>query len=433
MIAEEYLRHDMLANSGSLNEYEREYFHKVAGQKADEVELSASLKNLSAMLDKHYGIPPVIIVDEYDTPIQQGHSAGFYNEVVLFMRNFFSGGLKDNKHLAFGFMTGILRIAKESIFSGLNNLVIDSVTDHKYSTYFGFTREEVREMALYYKAADKMEEIRDWYDGYRFGDTDIYNPWSVLNYFRNGNKPEVFWLSTGSNEPIGELLAQTDSSVYASLQRLMQGETIITAIDTNVIYPQIKGNPSSVFSFLLLAGYLKAVRVNAEYLCELAIPNREIFYVYRKEIIDRTIGMIYPQTALEIQMALYKGNCEELKAQLCRMLTQSVSFYDTAKESFYHGLMLGICAVMANRYEILSNREAGDGRFDICLKPRDVRLPGILIELKAASKAEGLERLAEDALGQICDRHYEEALADVKTVLKYGVAFGGKRVEIRME
>lgn len=438
VLAGEFLRHKELYESTKVNEFDKEYYRRVAAQKADEVELGQSLLILSRMLDEHYGIAPVIIIDEYDTPIQQGYTEGFYEQSVSFMRNFFSGGLKDNAHLSYGFMTGILRIAKESIFSGLNNLKINSIMDQKYSEYFGFTSDEVKALATYYKVPDKYDEICEWYDGYRFGNTDIFNPWSVSYYFTNGCEPRAFWLATGSNDIIGEMLKIVDADTYNSLQILLQGQSVTAYIDTNVIYPQIKDNPSSVFSFLLVAGYLKAIKTEVapawDYMCELAIPNREISFVYNKEILERMRQMIPNGVAIDVHVALYSGNSEKLKSSLEKLLLQSVSYYDVAKESFYHGFVLGLCAVMDNRYEITSNREAGDGRFDICLKPRVSYLPGILIELKAANNQNGLKELAKDAVRQIDNRRYSFVLeeAGITSVLKYGVAFFGKFVEVEL-
>lgn len=438
VLAGEFLRHKELLDSEKINAYDKEYLQKVAGQKADEVELSQSLLILSRALDEHYGVAPVIIIDEYDTPIQQGYTAGFYDQAVSFMRNFFSGGLKDNIHLSYGFMTGILRVAKESIFSGLNNLKINSIMDQKYSEYFGFTAEEVRALAAYYKVPNKYAEICEWYDGYRFGNTDIFNPWSVSYYFSNGCEPRAFWLATGSNDIIGEMLKIVDSDTYYSLQTLLQGKPVTAYIDTNVIYPQIKDNPSSVFSFLLVAGYLKTLKTEigfgGDFICELSIPNREISFVYNKEILERMSQMIPKSVAMDVQIALYSGNSEKLKSSLEKLLLQSVSYYDVAKESFYHGFVLGLCAVMDNRYEITSNRESGDGRFDICLKPKAPMLPGILIELKAADNQKGLKELAKDAVNQIENKRYSTALeeAGVAQVLKYGVAFFGKYVEVEL-
>ncbi len=265
ILRQEFERHSELLQSGRCSKYEKLYFKNVLEEKADNTDMMMSLQRLSQMLDEHYGIPPIIIIDEYDTPIQQGHMRGFYDKVILFMRNLFSGGLKDNRHLSYGFLTGILRVAKESIFSGLNNLKVNTILDDRYGEYFGFTSEEVKGMARYYHAEEKYEEICAWYDGYQFGDSDIFNPWSVINYFSNGCQPKAFWQSTGSNEIIGEVLAHAGEEIYERLNALLQGKSFLTYIDTGVIYPQIRKNPSSVYSFLLVAGYLKAVKADSAF------------------------------------------------------------------------------------------------------------------------------------------------------------------------
>lgn len=436
LIRQEFRRHSELSDSTRISN--PALYQRVLSGQATENDYMLSLMYLSQMLDEHHGIAPVIIIDEYDTPIQQGYAADFYDRIILFMRNFFSGGLKDNSHLSYGFLTGILRVAKESIFSGLNNLKINSVMDQKYSEYFGFTAEEVKEMAAYYKASRKYQEICEWYDGYRFGKTDIFNPWSVSYYFSNQCVPNAYWLATGSNDIIGEMLAVAEESIYESLRSLVQGKTVVAYIDTNVIYPQVKEKPSSVFSFLLVSGYLKAVKTevafNGDYMCELALPNREISYVYNKEILERMSPMIPQATSVDIQVALYTGNSGVLKEKLEKLLLQSVSYYDVAKESFYHGFVLGLCAIMDNRYEITSNREAGEGRFDICMEPKQKNLPGIIVELKAAKDSSGLQALAKEAVQQIEQKKYGAILEDagVETILKYGVAFSGKHVEIEL-
>ncbi len=250
--AKETQRHEELRESDKCDEYSKQIYKKLASGKVSEVELASALLDLSKMLCKHYDIAPIIIIDEYDTPIQQGYVKGYYDEIIQFMRNLFSGGFKDNQCLSFGFLTGILRVAKESIFSGMNNLSINSVLDNKYSAYFGFTSDEVREMAEYYGAADKYGEICQWYDGYRFGKTEIFNPWSVISYFSNECEPRPFWVSTGSNDIIGEVLAGADAEIYSRLTSLVNGETFTTFIDTSVIYPQIKSNPSSMTAFCWL-------------------------------------------------------------------------------------------------------------------------------------------------------------------------------------
>ncbi|MBO5418150.1 MAG: AAA family ATPase [Clostridia bacterium] len=437
VFSKEAARHIELQSSEKCNEYEKKAFDNLLSGDISEVELSGALLNLSSMLHKHHGTAPIIIIDEYDIPIQQGHMKNYYDKVILFMRNLFSGGLKDNRHLSYGFLTGILRVAKESIFSGLNNLTIHSVLDNKYSSYFGFTSEEVKEMAAYYGVSDKYDELCEWYDGYRFGKTEIFNPWSVINYFNNECEPRAFWQSTGSNDIIGEIIAEADKEIYKKLTSLVNGETFTTYIDTGVIYPQIKNNPSTIYSFLLVAGYLKVLNTtpafNGDFMCEVALPNREISLVYHKEILQQLNNIIPQPTAISIQEAIFSGDKEKFQKLIQTLLTQSVSSFDIAGENFYHGFMLGLCALLGGSF-ISSNRESGDGRYDIQLKPIKQNLPGILIELKAEKDCteEQLKKLSETALKQIVDRKYDTEMtaAGIETIYKYGVAFSGKKVEI---
>ncbi len=439
LIRQEFKRHSELATSDAITN--QDYYQKIVSEQATENDYMLSLMYLSQMLDEFHGIAPIIIIDEYDTPIQQGHACGFYDKIILFMRNLFSGGLKDNKHLSYGFLTGILRVAKESIFSGLNNLCVNSILDNKYSQYFGFTSEEIKEMAAYYGAPEKYEEICTWYDGYRFGKTEIFNPWSVINYFYRDCEPRAYWISTGSNEIIGEILAEADEDIYERLNMLLQGESFTTLIDTSVIYPQIKKNPSSIYSFLLVAGYLKVLNTapsfSGDFMCEVALPNREIAYVYNKEILEKLDSIVPQSIAISIQEAIYTNNAVALKKQLRKLLLESVSCYDTAGENFYHGLVLGLCAITNNRYYITSNRESGEGRYDIQLMPRDISKPGILIELKAAKDCSGddLKALAQTALQQINEKKYDTDMTakGITGIFKFGVAFSGKKVEVATE
>ena len=437
VFSKEAYRHIELQISDKCNEFEKKNFENLLSGEVNEVELSSALLTLSSMLHEHHGIAPIIIIDEYDIPIQQGYMKKFYDKVILFMRNLFSGGLKDNRHLSYGFMTGILRVAKESIFSGLNNLTIHSVLDNKYSTYFGFTSEEVREMVEYYGVSEKYHEICEWYDGYRFGKTEIFNPWSVINYFNNECEARAFWQSTGSNDIIGEIIAQADKEIYEKLTSLVRGEKLTTYIDTGVIYPQIKNNPSTIYSFLLVAGYLKVLKTtpafNGDFMCEVALPNREILLVYHKEIVQQLDNIIPQPTAISIQEAIFSGDNEKLKDLIQTLLIGSVSAFDVAGENFYHGFMLGLCALLGGSF-VSSNRESGDGRYDIQLKPTKKNLPGILIELKTEKNCttEQLKKLSEKALKQIIDKKYDTELvaAGVQNIYKYGVAFSGKMVEI---
>ena len=438
LIAQEVRRHSELADSSVLSEYERVQYTRLATEVADEVDYQMALRTLTLLLHKHYGIAPIVIIDEYDTPIQQGHMNGFYDTIIGFMRNLFSGGLKDNPHLSYGFLTGILRVAKESIFSGLNNLKINSILDERYSEYFGFTANEVQEIAAYYGVPEKYQEIKDWYDGYRFGDTDIFNPWSVISYFNNNCRVKAFWQSTGSNEIIREVLAAATPDIMERLELLLKGDSFVTHIDTGVIYPQIQKDPSSIYSFLLVAGYLKAVSADQpygeDYMCKVALPNKEISFVYSKEILAQLESVIPRSATIAIQEAIYKMDVEELQKALENFLLQSISFHDASAETFYHGLILGMCAVMDNSYRITSNRETGTGRFDIQMSPLRKQLPGILIELKAkkdCSEAQ-LEALSQTALQQINDHSYDVDLkaANVPSIIKMGIAFSGKKARI---
>lgn len=441
LFSKETSRHGELVDNDNLTSYDKKRIGNLVSGNVSSVDLSNALADLSRMLHEHHGVAPIIIIDEYDTPIQQGHIKGFYDEVISFMRNLFSGGLKDNKHLTYGFLTGILRIAKESIFSGLNNLTINSILDGKYSEYFGFTADEVKDMARYYNAEDKYDEICAWYDGYKFGNTEIFNPWSVINYFRNECQARAYWQSTGSNDIIGEILGEADETIYEKLNALMQGESFLTYIDTSVIYPQVRSNPSSVYSFLLVAGYLKVIKsdpsFSGDFMCEVALPNKEITFVYNKEILQKLNNIVPQATAISIQEAIYSNNATALQKHIGTLLMQSASCYDTVGENFYHGLVLGLCATLDNRYFITSNRESGEGRYDICLCPKDSKMPGVLIELKAAKDCcdDELKKLSMKALEQIDYRKYETELATkgVENVLKYGVAFSGKRVEITVK
>ena len=434
----EYNRHSELTNSPKCNAFEKEYYKKLIEGTENEVELANSLMMLSAMLMKHYEIEVMIIIDEYDTPIQQGFSNGYYDEVIRFIRNLFSGAFKDNPNLAYGFLTGILRGAKESIFSGMNNLVVNSVLTNRYSEYFGFTPEEVQTMAAYYHAEDKFPEICEWFDGYLFGKTEIFNPWSVINYFSNECEPEAYWTSTGSNEIIGDILATSTPDITENLRKLLQGESVTAFIDTSVIYPDVVKNPQSIYSFLLVAGYLKisetVLMPDGNRLYKVCIPNKEIGLVYAKEILSRLKTPEAESTAFAISQAIYEKNIEKLKACIEKYLIQTISVYDTGSEAFYQGLMLGLCAILNNRYQVRSNRESGFGRFDIQLYPLSEDLPGFIFELKHTKEdADDLDQLADAAMEQIDEKKYDAEMCEsgIKEIIKVGIAFHGKNVCVK--
>ena len=441
LLQEEFGRHHELADSTGLAEYEKAYYAKIINGEASEVELTSSLERLSQMLAKHYGKAPVIIIDEYDTPIQEGYSKDFYDEIIGFMRNFFSGAFKDNKNLTYGFLTGILRIAQESIFSGLNNLTVDSVMDDEYDCFFGFTGSEVREMLEYYGFSDKAEEMTTWYDGYLFGSAEIYNPWSVINYVSKGCIPQAYWVNTGKNEILVDVLKSATDDIIERLHALLQGERVVARIDQNVVYRSLAEDPANIYSLLLVAGYLKTpekqLQEDGSYLCEVSIPNREIAAVYKSDILSHLlqIGAITRATANKIAESLYTNDYRKLQQAIAEYMDKSISFYDAGAEGFYHGLVLGLIALMDNQYKIKSNRESGDGRYDICLNPREHRYPGIIMELKWRKHLgeEDLAVLAEEALGQIDDNRYDVELKEdgVQDILKLGIAFSGKKVSVR--
>ena len=389
LLQDEFGRHSELKKSDRLEQYEQEYFRKVMEGKANEVELTSSLQKLSKMLSAHYGKAPIIIIDEYDTPIQEGYSKDFYDEIIGFMRNFFSGAFKDNKYLSYGFLTGILRIAQESIFSGLNNLTVNSVMDDEYDEFFGFTETEVQKMLKDYGVSDKEEELRSWYDGYIFGSKEIYNPWSVINYVSKGCLPQAYWVNTGRNEVLEDVLNTATEDITEKLFSLLQGERVVARIDQNVVYRSLSEDPASIYSLLLVAGYLKAPKKELQgdgaWLCEVSIPNREIAAVYKSEILSHLmhIGALTRTTASRIAESLYTLDLDKLQKGIAEYLNKSISYYDSGAEGFYHGLVLGLIAMMDNQYKIKSNRESGDGRYDISLFPREKRFPGIIMELKS--------------------------------------------------
>lgn len=435
LISLEFIRHNELETSSVLTAYEKEQYHLLAGDSGDEVDCQMGLQLLSLLLHKHYGRECIIIIDEYDTPIQQGHTCNFYPEIVNFMRNFFSGGLKDNPHLAFGFLTGILRVAKESIFSGMNNLKTYSILDDGYSFYFGFTEKEVKDMLRYYGKDDKYNELSEWYDGYRFGNTEIFNPWSVINYISDNCFPKAFWQSTGSNEIIGEIIQAATPEITKDLYKLLCGEKIAAYIDTGVIYPEVQNNPYSIYSFLLVAGYLKVANIypqsDGNFMCDVAIPNKEITFVYEKEVLNRTNQN---SLAISISQAIFSKDTQKLQALLEDFMVKSISSIDGANEGFYHGMMLGLCAILGNRYKIRSNRESGLGRFDIQLMPLAKGMPGFIFEFKhTKDEHTDLSALADSALQQIETKKYDTELRDngVNSIIRIGIAFRGKSAVVR--
>ena len=429
LLQEEYGRHQELLSSDRISDYEKEYFNKVLSATENEVELSSSLEKLSKMLATHYDKAPIIIIDEYDTPIQEGYSKDFYDEIIGFTRNFFSGAFKDNKNLSYGILTGC-------IFSGLNNLTVNSVMDEAYDCYFGFTDEEVSKMLDYYGVAEKESELKEWYDGYLFGNEEIYNPWSVINYISKGCVPQAYWVNTGKNEILEDVLKVADEDITEKLYSLILGDKVLARIDLNGVY-----GSSNIFSLLLVAGYLKTtikeLQADGSYLCQVSIPNKEIASVYKSEVLAHLmqIGAVSRTTADKIAESLFINDYVKLEKAIAEYMDKAISFYDMASESFYHGLVLGLMAMMDNQYKIKSNRESGKGRFDICLMPRDNKHPGMIMELKWKKNLDDNELvlLADEAISQIHSMEYDSEMKSegIKKILKFGIAFSGKRVCVK--
>ena len=429
LLQEEYGRHQELLSSDRISDYEKEYFNKVLSATENEVELSSSLEKLSKMLATHYDKAPIIIIDEYDTPIQEGYSKDFYDEIIGFTRNFFSGAFKDNKNLSYGILTGC-------IFSGLNNLTVNSVMDEAYDCYFGFTDEEVSKMLDYYGVAEKESELKEWYDGYLFGNEEIYNPWSVINYISKGCVPQAYWVNTGKNEILEDVLKVADEDITEKLYSLILGDKVLARIDLNGVY-----GSSNIFSLLLVAGYLKTtikeLQADGSYLCQVSIPNKEIASVYKSEVLAHLmqIGAVSRTMADKIAESLFINDYVKLEKAIAEYMDKAISFYDTASESFYHGLVLGLMAMMDNQYKIKSNRESGKGRFDICLMPRDNKHPGMIMELKWKKNLDDNELvlLADEAISQIHSMEYDSEMKSegIKKILKFGIAFSGKRVCVK--
>ena len=444
IISEEYTRHKYLLQSEQMNIEEIQYFKIITEMTGDAIAYQRSLSRLTRILHKAYGEKPILLLDEYDIPIQQGYVAGFYQEVISFMRNWLSGGLKDNVDLKFAALTGILRVAKESIFSGLNNLEVFTILDEPFRQYFGFTQGEVETLVKDYDCLDKLGEIKNWYDGYYFGNLDIYNPWSVLRYIKNDRQPEAYWLGTSSNDIIGQLLDEARLDTRDILKQLLDGESHYAAIDTNIVYPEIFQNENAIFSFLVMTGYLKAKRhyLNETYYdYELRIPNKEISIAYKSEIIQKlsTENRKFSSYINDFMRAVYGGNAKEIDRLLKQIAEYSISYYD-AEESFYHGWMLSLTGLFLDTHYVSSNRETGEGRADLLLEPKSSEYPGVVFEFKVLREKEEnkefldekLKELAKNAYQQILDKQYDAEIMkrNVKTIYKYGVAFYKKTLSV---
>ena len=417
-------------------EDDKAFFRRILEKSTNHAETQTALKHLLHCLSVCHSKKPLLLMDEYDAPILAAWEKGYYKECIDFMRVFLGEVLKTNEALDFAVLTGVTRVSKESIFSDLNNLKVCSVLSNHFSDFFGFTQTEVNHLMHECGKEDQLENLKKWYDGYRFGSSEIYNPWSVIQFVDNDCRFLPYWLNTSDNSILRVLLEHIDSRRKKELEGLLRGKPVKTQVMENIIYGDIEADSNTLFMMLLTSGYLKAVEVwqdeNFMEWAKLQIPNREILQAFRDEIFRNAAphkGYIVLHDMLE---AMTEGNAEDFAEYLSELLTDFVSFHDLdhSPESFYHGLLLGFSVLLESTYRVESNRESGYGRFDIAFFPHSTGKPGILLEIKAVKTREELEKAAKEALGQIRKKAYLTELnrQGVKEVWIYGIAFCGKRL-----
>lgn len=428
-----FIDHEYLAESPAVNPDLRRRFLALKQQGAGQNEMQLALALLVKMMHQHFGKPVILLLDEYDAPIQQAWEHGFYTECIAFMKQFLGSVLKGNRDLDFAVLTGVLRVAKESIFSDLNNLDVCSVMDAAYRDVIGFTPQEVAQMAEDLSMTAALPALKAWYDGYLFGGAEIYNPWSIVNFFRHGDVGD-YWVNTSGNGIIREMLRHVTAETETDLLSLLQGRHVTALIREGVIYEDIGRDTDALYTMLLTTGYLTAVsrkRGIGGIRCELVIPNREVQDVYRFEILDKMRGRFSVSRLETMCDDLLSGNGKAFSELLGGYLRDLVSVYDTAnKESFYHGFVLGMTALFVSDYIIESNRESGYGRFDLAIIPKDVSKAGVIMEFKVAASEADMAAKAKEALQQIEEREYvtEFRQRGIQRVWKYGIAFCGKKI-----
>ncbi|MGE5341693.1 MAG: AAA family ATPase [Candidatus Omnitrophota bacterium] len=442
LIREEYANHDYLLESPKLKPFEREDFQKIIDLKADRGAYENSLEKLLKYLNRYYGKRAVILIDEYDTPIHAGFNHEYYEEIINFMRNFLSGGLKDTgQYLEKGVITGIMRVAKESIFSGLNNLGVYTLLSDAFGDKFGFTEKEVETMLKDFNASDSYDDVRQWYNGYHFGNETIYNPWSIINFLASDRKePEPYWLNTADNQIIESLLSKKGTELKGELEQLIRGESIEKTIDTNISFIDIFSHEHSLWGFLLMGGYLKQTakrkhEFSDEMSYTLSIPNREVRIAY-KRIIENYFSTKIENGKLQIMLnALIQGDIPTFEEIFSDYVAASMSVFDVAgdPEKVYHAFAMGLLLWLSPRYQVKSNRESGYGRYDIMIIPGDISKLGYVIEFKKVRKSETVESAVQSALKQIEEKKYETELIErgIANIKKLAIVFSGKDVVVK--
>lgn len=438
-IVSEYIRHRYVLDSDVLLESEKELFEKVISLSDDNKIYVDAIAFLSKCLSRYHRQKTIILIDEYDVPLENSYFSGFYKEMTEFIRSLMESSLKTNVDLKFAVITGCLRVSKESIFTGLNNLNVISVISESFAECFGFMQAEVDELLKYYELENKEEEVKKWYDGYLFGKTEVYNPWSVTCYLNSiiVDKiayPRPFWINTSSNIVIKDLIENANDEEKAEIEDLLSQKAILKPLCEEITYEDIHNSPDNLWNFLLFTGYLKAISHSfdgKQTYIKMAIPNMEVGLIFERNIME-WLKQHTKSTDFEgLYSAVLSGNADKFEAVVKKYLKHCISFYDE-KETFYHGLIMGMMGNI-KEYRILSNREAGDGRADIILKPLDDQMPAVILELKYAKDSNKLEAECDKALKQIEEKRYEEALMEDEYtgIVKYGICFYKKNCRIK--
>ncbi len=416
-----------LLESNQLTDVTKKKLNSLHNETASIEDLSTSLRIISQAMYTHYHQKVIILIDEYDVPLQSAYQNDYYDEMVDFLRSIFSSSLKTNNALEKGIMTGCLRISKESIFTGLNNFSSYSILDNIANEYFGFTEKEVQQLLADCHLSQNMNEVKEWYDGYRFGDLEIYNPWSTLSYVKykirdDSFKPVSFWANTSSNGIVMKYIQAGDRGLRNEFEQLMNGQSIVKAIKPELTYREMD-DINNIYSFLLLTGYLKAIKDLGDHQYELVIPNKEVYEIYKQSFMSYFTDYTNARKS-EIYEELVSGNEEKVNDILNDILIRSISYFDN-QESFYHGFLVGLL----NGYEVISNREAGDGRFDLCVMPESIRGTLVIIECKHSASDDDLIEDAEAGARQITDRNYleEKRFKKYAHAVGYGISFYKKQ------
>lgn len=438
-IIQEFNRHNDVKSSGKLLENEVRQFSEIQNGIGSTLQYAKSLEFLSLCLKRCYGKNTIILIDEYDVPLENAWFSGFYDRMVSFVQSLFESALKTNPYLEFAVMTGCLRISKESIFTGLNNPKTVSILSEAYGEHFGFSQAEVDTMLDFYGRKEAGDTVKEWYDGYLFGTSEVYNPWSVINYtealaINPDAFPAPFWKNTSSNAIVRELVEKANSKVKAELEQLLAGGVITKPVHEDITYEDIYDSEDNLWNFLFFTGYLKKTEIrmvgDIRYI-SLAIPNREVRYIYNSAIMNWFRDDIKIKDLSCLYQSLLEGDSKNFQKELSMLLMNSISYMD-GKEEFYHGFLLGILENLKG-YLVTSNREAGFGRYDIAVRSLDIAKVPVVIELKISDTFKGMSEKCETALRQIESNHYDDWLPEegYKEVWNYGISFFKKQCRVK--